>query len=235
MPTGKLPPQAAPARMRRTNSSQKLGHHGGEERRHRKQQQARDHHPRLAEGVRHRAKHRLRQAVGGEGRGQQRGGRRRDREIRRDLRHHRVDRAHAQRGGEDQEADDVERPVHELRRRNVREQTTPTPSTTKAPKKDRRLRPAMRKAEAVHNRADGLAEIERRRMQRGRRAARGLRQVGDVHLDAGVQQVEAKPEGAIDRDLDLPGEVQRDQSEARSPAMVPPISIRRRSGTARTR
>ena len=112
MPTGKLPPQAAPARMRSTNSSQKSVTMADRNDDTVSRAKARDHHPRLAEGVRHRAENRLCQPVGREGRRQQRHGRRRDGEIRRDLRHHRIDGANAQRRTEDQEADDVERSVH---------------------------------------------------------------------------------------------------------------------------
>ena len=204
MPTGKLPPQAAPERMRSTNSSQKLVTTA--ERNDDTASSARqiEHHPRLAEGVGHRAEDRLRQAIGRECRRQQRRRGRRDREIGRDLRHHRIDGANAQRRAEDQEADDVERSVH-LRRfstgaaqrisRAARDGRR-TEHHRRAPVDDGRLRAAMGEAEAVDDRTERLAEIERRRMQRGRRAARGLRQVGDMDLDAGMQQVEAEAERA---------------------------------------
>ena len=93
---------------------------------------------------------------------------------------------------------------------------------------------AMGEAEAVDDRPERLPEKERRRMQRGRGAACGLRQVGHVNLDAGVQQVEAEPEQAEDRDLGLPGQMQRDQRQAAA-AIAPPITISRRSATRATR
>ena len=71
----------------------------------------------------------------------------------------------------------------------------------------------MAEGKAVIDRPDRLAGKERRRMQRQRGAARGLRQVGDVDLDAIVQHVEAKPEQHEHRGLDVPGHVQRDQDE----------------------
>ena len=52
-------------------------------------------------------------------------------------------------------------------------------------------------------------------MQRRSRTAGGLREVGDMDLDAAMQQVEAESEQTVDRDLPKPWEVQRDQDEAR--------------------
>ena len=99
------------ASMRSTNSSQKSVTIAERNDDTASSSEAGDHHPRLAERVRHRPQHRLRQAVGGKARRQQRRGGGRDREVGRDLRHHRIDRAHAQRRGEDQEADDIDGPV----------------------------------------------------------------------------------------------------------------------------
>ena len=136
------------------------------------------------------------------------------REIGGDPRHHRVDGADAQRRGEDQERNDVERAVHvDPPAQHLRADEAHAQHHQGADQ-DGRLRAAVGKSEAVHHRADRLAEIERRRMHRGGGAARGLRQVGDVDLDAGVQQVEAEPEGAEDQHLDLPGKMQRQQREA---------------------
>src|SRR3990172_2231640 len=55
-----------------------------------------------------------------------------------------------------------------------------------------RFRPAMGKADAIDHGPDRLSEIEKTRMQRCGRAARGLRQVGHMYLDAAVQHVEAE-------------------------------------------
>jgi len=88
----------------------------------------------LAESVRHRTENGLRQPIGGEGRRQQSHRRRRDGEIRRDLRHHRIDGANAQRRTEDQEADDVERSIHVgTWRRSSWAHVNPTARTTNAP------------------------------------------------------------------------------------------------------
>src|SRR5260370_2276292 len=50
-------------------------------------------------------------------------------------------------------------------------------------------------------------------MQRGGRAARGLRQFGNVELDTYVQEIEAKSKYAVDGNLPHPWDVQRDENE----------------------
>jgi hypothetical protein len=72
----------------------------------------------------------------------------------------------------------------------------------------------MAEGKAVIDRPDRLAGKERRGMHRQRGAARGLRQVGDVNLDAIVQHVEAEPEQHEHRGLDVPSHVQRNQDES---------------------
>src|SRR5581483_2233927 len=63
---------------------------------------------------------------------------------------------------------------------------------------------AVREANAVDDRADRLPGIEAGRVQGRRGAARGVRQIGHVQLDAAVQQVKSEPEGGKDSDLDRP-------------------------------
>src|SRR6266851_5211635 len=50
-------------------------------------------------------------------------------------------------------------------------------------------------------------------MQRGGRAARRLRQFGNVDLDTSVQEIEAKSKYAVDGNLPHPWDVQRDENE----------------------
>jgi len=50
-------------------------------------------------------------------------------------------------------------------------------------------------------------------MQRGGRAARRLRQFGNVDLDTTVQEIEAKPKYAVDGNLPHPWDMQRDENE----------------------
>src|SRR6476646_8093539 len=51
-------------------------------------------------------------------------------------------------------------------------------------------------------------------MQRGGRAARRLRQFGNVDLDATVQKIEAKSKYAVDGNLPHPWDMERDENEA---------------------
>ena len=78
---------------------------------------------------------------------------------------------------------------------------------------NRRLRCAVGKAIAVDHRPDRLAEIEEARMQGCGRPARGLRELGDMDLDAAVQEVEPKSKHAVDGDLPKPWEMQRDEDK----------------------
>ena len=57
------------------------------------------------------------------------------------------------------------------------------------------------------DRAHGLAQIERARMQRGGGAAGGVGELGHVHVDRAVQQIEAEAERAVDPDLRVPRQV----------------------------
>ena len=98
--------------------------------------------------------------------------------------------------------------------RSSREQTKPTVITTAAPTNIVGSGPPWAKPIAVDHRPDGLAEIEEARMQRRRGAARGLRELGDMDLDAAVQEIEAEPEHGEDGDLHIPREMQRDEDEA---------------------
>src|SRR5947199_142293 len=61
---------------------------------------------------------------------------------------------------------------------------------------------------------DRLAQIERGRMQRGGGTARGLREIGHMDLDAGMQEIEAEAEQAIDADLPDPRDMQRNQDHS---------------------
>src|ERR1700730_8808100 len=79
---------------------------------------------------------------------------------------------------------------------------------------DAGLRPAMGEAVTVDHRTDGLAQIERGRMQRGGGAAGGLRKVGHMDLDAAVQEIEAETKQAIDGDLPDPWDMQRNQDKS---------------------
>src|SRR5690348_15955849 len=58
----------------------------------------------------------------------------------------------------------------------------------------RRAKAEMTEGETVVDRPDRLPGKERGRVHRQRGAARRLRQVGDMNLDAVVQHVEAEPE-----------------------------------------
>ena len=110
--------------------------------------------------------------------------------------------------------------------RSSREQTSPTPITTA---RRRRASAPARHGQSRSRRSPGRppARDRRRGMQRGGRAARGLRQVGDVHLDAAVQQIEAEPERRS-RSRPAPARENAARSvRARCAATAPPISIRR--------
>src|SRR6266568_4442666 len=50
-------------------------------------------------------------------------------------------------------------------------------------------------------------------MQRGGRAARRLREFGDMDLDTTVQEVEAESKHTVDGDLPYPWDMQRDEDE----------------------
>ena len=65
-------------------------------------------------------------------------------------------------------------------------------------------------------------------MQRRRRPARRRQELGGVDLDHAVQQIEGEAEQAEQRELDRPGQPQRDRHDAR-PISVPPAIISRRS------
>src|SRR5262249_43175766 len=67
--------------------------------------------------------------------------------------------------------------------------------------------PAGGEAVAVNDRADRLTQIEKAGMQRRGGTARGVREVGDMHLDRPVQQVEAETEEAENADLPQPREL----------------------------
>ena len=67
-------------------------------------------------------------------------------------------------------------------------------------------------------------------MQRGGRAARCLRQFGNVDLDTTVKEIEAKSKQAVDGNLPHPWDVQRDENETCC-GDAPPATIKWRSRT----
>ena len=101
IPTGKMPPAAAPATMRATSSTVKFCRKPARGHRHDGHRQARDHHAHLADHIADRAQHRLYERERqGEGRGQQRNRVRIHMDVMRDRRNDRVGRTRGERRDE---------------------------------------------------------------------------------------------------------------------------------------